>query len=308
MDPFENLDRIDEDTSCSLIQECLKRKYDVYYLQIKDLELRKNQPWAKVCQIKKREGEKVILDKPQKIKLDTLQAIFIRKDPPFDLDYLYSTYILENVHSALLINHPRGLRDANKKLYILNFPELIPESLVTKNPEEVKKFLFKIDKPCILKPLNKCSGKEVIYLKKDDINLNSLLEMATREGNRFVIIQEYLPQVREEGDKRILLLEGKALGAMRRIPPPGDYRANIHRGARYTQAEISRRDLKICQKISPRLAEDGIYFAGLDIIGEKLVEINVTSPAGIPEINRLTGKTLEKTVIDWVEEKIKKRA
>jgi len=305
MDPFEKLDSIDEDTSCCLIMECLKRGHEVFYLQVKDLELRGEKAWGRVSRILERKEDRFIMTQPEMMRLDKLQVIFMRKDPPFDLDYLYSTYILEYAcPPAFIINSPRGIREANEKLYVLNFPQFAPRSFVSKKPKELKKFLFEVGGQMVIKPLNNCSGKGVLYLREDDINLNSLLEVATQGGERFVIAQEYLPQVRE-GDKRILLLEGKPLGAMRRVPPPDDYRANIHRGAKFTRAEITPYDEKICRYLSSRLLKDGIYFAGVDVIGGKIVEINVTSPAGIPEINRLNKTYLEKAVIDWVEERIR---
>jgi len=304
MDSFDRLDSIDEDTSCSLIMECLKREYEVFHLEIKDLELRGDEVWGSLSRIVERREDSFVMAKPEMIKLDELQVIFIRKDPPFDLNYLYSTYILEYVSpSTFIINSPRGIRKANEKLYVLNFPLFAPRSLVSKEPKQLKKFLSQVGGEMVLKPLDNCSGKGVLYLREDDINLNSLLEMATNEGKRFLMAQEYLPQIKE-GDKRILLLDGKPLGAMCRIPAPDDYRANIHSGARFVGAEITPLDEKICQSLSLRLLEDGIYFAGIDVIGGKVVEINVTSPAGIPEINRLNKVNLEKIVIDWLEERI----
>ncbi len=304
MDPFEKLDAIDEDTSCCLIIECLRRNYHVFYLQVKDLQFWRGRTWGRLHQIIKREGNIFVMAKPELVNLDDLQVIFMRKDPPFDLDYLYSTYLLEQISPhTLIINHPQGIRQANEKLYVLNFPSFAPHSFVSKQPQELKKFLSEVGGQMVVKPLNECSGRGVIYLREGDIGLNSLLEMITQEGERFVIAQEYLPQVRE-GDKRILLLEGKPLGAMRRIPPLDDYRANIHRGAKFTRAKIDLQDEEICCHLAPRLVRDGIYFAGIDVVGGKVIEINVTSPAGIPEINRLNRSYLERVVIDWVEKKI----
>ncbi len=307
MDSFEKLDSIGEDTSCCLLTECLRRGHRVFYLQIKDLELQGKKVWGSLSKIVEKKEDEFIMARPAMMKLDGLQVIFMRKDPPFNLDYLYSTYILEHVSPpTLIINSPRGIREANEKLYVLNFPLFAPRSLVSKKPEQLKKFLWQIGGKIILKPLGDCSGRGVLYLEKDDINLNSLLEMATEQGEKFLIAQEYLPQIKE-GDKRILILEGKPLGAMCRIPPPDDYRANIHRGAKFAPAGITPIDEKICQYLSHRLLRDGISFAGVDVIGEKIVEINVTSPAGIPEINKLNKVNLEKVVIDWLERKIGKQ-
>ena len=304
MDPFEKLDDINEDTSCCLITECLRRGYEVFYLQIKDLELQGKKAWGRLGKILEKEEDRFIIARPQMMRLDKMQAIFVRKDPPFDLDYLYSTYILEYVSPpTLIINSPRGIREANEKLYILNFPLFAPGSLVSKKPEQLKKFLSQIGGKMILKPLDDCSGRGVLCLQEDDINLNSLLEMATEQGNKFLMAQEYLPQIKE-GDKRILVLEGKPMGAMRRVPPPDDYRANIHRGAKFVAAKITPFDHELCKCLSKRLLKDGIYFTGVDVLGEKILEINVTSPAGIPEINKLDQVHLEKVTIDWLEKKI----
>lgn len=302
MDPFEKLDAIGEDTSCCLITECLSRGHEVFYAKIEDLQLWQGNPLANASRIIKRGKDRFFMEKPQSVQLNNLQVIFMRKDPPFDLNYLYATYILDRATcSSLIINSPAGIRGANEKLYPLNFPSFAPESLISKNVQQLKKFLTVIGGEMIVKPLNECSGREVFYVHRDDINLNSILEMATQGEKRFILAQEYLPQIREKGDKRILLLEGKPLGAMCRIPPPDDYRANIHRGARFAKAEITSRDKKICSCLAPRLIKDGIYFAGIDIIGGRIVEINVTSPAGVPEINRLNNEHLEEQIIDWVE-------
>lgn len=303
MDPFHKLDSIDEDTSCALITESLERGHKVYYLQIKDLELQANKAWGNARKINTRAKHAFAMQNPEMLDLNIFHAIFMRKDPPFNLDYLYATYILEHVTHALVINRPQGIRNANEKLYALNFPEFVPRSLVSKNPQALKKFLLQLGGEMVVKPLNNCSGKEILYVRKDDINVNSMLEIATKEGKRFVIGQEFLPQVKA-GDKRILLLEGKPLGAMCRVPPANDYRANIHRGATYVQAEITEYERHICQSLSSRLLKDGIYFAGIDLIDGKIIEINVTSPAGIPEINQLAKTCLEKTVIDWLEQKV----
>lgn len=304
MDPFERLDAIDEDTSCCLIMECLRRGHQVFYLQIKDLQLRQGKVLATLRRVMRKEGDRFLLANPELTDLNTLQVIFIRKDPPFNQDYLYSTYILDQISSStLLINHSGGIRGANEKLYVLNFPLFAPRSIVSKRLEDLKEFLFQVGGKMVVKPLNECSGRGVMYLQQEDVNLNSLLEVTTQGEQTFVMAQEYLSRVRKEGDKRILMLEGKPLGAMCRIPPPDDYRANIHRGAKFARARINPQDEKICSYLAPRLISDGIYFAGIDVIGGKLVEINVTSPAGVPEINRLSQDYLEKRIIDWVERK-----
>ena len=215
---------------------------------------------------------------------------------------MFSTYLLEGLDPGrtLVINRPQALREANEKCIILRFPEIIPESLVTMKPEEIEGFMGRHDGRCIVKPLDGNGGIGVFLLRRDDPNLSSLIENSTDFGQRYVMCQRYLPEA-TAGDKRIILIDGKPVGATLRVPPEGELRGNIHVGAKCMSSPLTARDLKICERIGPTLSEYGIYFAGIDVIGGLLTEINLTSPTGIQEINRLNNVCLEGQMWDWIE-------
>jgi glutathione synthase len=233
----------------------------------------------------------------------------MRKDPPFDMGYFFATHLLGLVDPkrTLVLNDPAGLRDANEKLYALNFPEVIPASMVSSDIGRLKGFLDELGGEMIIKPLDGAGGAGVFHLHRRDRNLNALLEGATSNGTRLIMAQRYLPEVRE-GDKRLIVLDGEPLGGVLRVPSEEEHRGNIHVGGTCRQSEVSARDREICSVLAPRLRADGLYFVGLDIIGGWLTEINVTSPTGIQEIDALDGAHLEGTVIDFVEREIATRS
>jgi glutathione synthase len=226
----------------------------------------------------------------------------MRKDPPFDLEYYFATQVLSLVDPThtFVINDPRGLREANEKLYALNFPTLIPPTLVTRDADRLKGFMGEMGGEMIVKPLDFAGGAGVFHLHRADRNLNALLETATVHGTRMVMAQRYLPEART-GDKRVIVLDGKPLGATLRVPREDETRANIHVGGTCEHAPLTLRDREICATIDPRLRADGLHFVGLDVIGDWVTEINVTSPTGVQEINTLDGVRLESQVIDFVE-------
>jgi len=228
----------------------------------------------------------------------------MRKDPPFTLDYIFSTYVLSLIPpTTFVMNDPKGLREANEKMYILNFPQAIPPTIVTKRVARAKTFLDEVGGEMILKPLFGCGGYSVFYTHKDDKNLNALLELMTEAEREFIMAQKYLPEIRT-GDKRIILLDGQPLGATLRVPKADELRGNIHVGGECHKAELTERDLFLCRSIAARLRQDGLYLVGLDVIGDYITEINVTSPTGVQEINRLDNACLEAKVIDFVEQKV----
>jgi glutathione synthase len=202
------------------------------------------------------------------------------------------------------MNDPKGLREANEKLYALRFPEQIPQTLVSSNMERLKDFMEEHGGEMIIKPLDGCGGSGVFYLNTQDRNTNAILEAATDNGRRLVMGQRYLPEIRQ-GDKRIIVLNGEPLGAVLRVPLESETRGNIHVGGQCVKTEVTARDREICDALSPLLMADGLYMVGLDVIGSFLTEVNVTSPTGIQEINALDGVRLESRVIDFVEEKVK---
>ena len=232
--------------------------------------------------------------------LETMDAILMRKDPPVTIPYLYVTQILDLVDPAktLVVNRPRGLQAANEKLYALNFPSAIPETIVTQNKPVILDFVSQ-KRAAVLKPLDGKGGEGILFLQDGDRNLNSLIEISTHWGKEPVMIQEYLPAA-SEGDKRIILLGGEAIGAVNRIPVGKEFRGNMAVGGRVAKTEITKRDREICDIVSPKLQEDGLYFVGLDIIGDYLTEVNVTSPTGIREIDLLDNVSLGKQVIEWI--------
>jgi glutathione synthase len=249
----------------------------------------------------------VELGPPERLELTGLDAIFIRKDPPFDAGYLYLTQQLDRVKDrVLVVNDPRGVRDANEKLFAFNFQEHTPRSLVSASPKEILDFVSEVGGTAVLKPLDGAGGSGVVTLTTGDRNARSLVDVWTHEGKRLAIVQEYQPAVRV-GDKRVLLLEGRPLGAILRVPREDDVRANIHAGGSVKPTELTAGEAAVVAAVGPRLVEHGLFFVGLDLIGERLIEVNVTSPTGIQELARFLGRPVEQDVIRWVEAKARAR-
>ncbi|MGK7927311.1 MAG: glutathione synthase [Spirulina sp.] len=232
--------------------------------------------------------------------LEAMDAVLMRKDPPVTIPYLYVTQILDLIDptKTLVMNRPRGLQAANEKLYALNFPSVIPETIVTQDKQVVWEFVHQKG-AAVLKPLDGKGGEGILFLHDGDRNLNSLIEISTHWGQEPVMLQEYLPAA-SEGDKRVILLAGEPIGAVNRIPVGKEFRGNMAVGGRVAKTEISDRDREICHVVAPKLKEDGLYFVGLDIIGGYLTEVNVTSPTGIREIDLLDNVCLGKEVIEWI--------
>jgi len=232
--------------------------------------------------------------------LGEFDVVWMRKDPPYDLNYFFTTHILDLVPATtLVVNAPRGLRDVTEKLFILRFPDLCPESLVSRSIRELLAFRDKLGGEMIIKPLDGCGGEGVFHLTKDDRNVQALLELGTKRGSTYQIAQRYIPEVRA-GDKRIIVVEGEPVGAVLRVPQHWESRANFHVGGTAAKTPITARERAICARIGPELVAQGIVFAGIDVIGDWLTEVNVTSPTGIQEINRLDGVQLERLVLDAV--------
>jgi glutathione synthase len=241
--------------------------------------------------------------------LEDFNSVWMRKDPPFDMKFFFSTHLLSLIDRSkcFLMNNPDGLREANEKLYALRFPEQIPQTLVSSDMERLKGFMDELSGEMIIKPLDGAGGSGVFYLNTQDRNTNSILEAATDNGRRLVMGQRYLPEIRQ-GDKRIIVLNGEPLGAVLRVPLETETRGNIHVGGQCVKTDVTDRDREICAALSPLLRADGLYFVGLDVIGSFLTEVNVTSPTGIQEINALNGVCLERQVVDFVEAQVEKLA
>jgi glutathione synthase len=302
MDPIERI-LVDRDTTFVLMLEAQARGHEIHYLRAGDLFVDDARPHVRCRRVEvRRAPQHYTLLEERVTPLDWFAVAFMRKDPPFDLDYYFATHLLGLVdpQRTLVVNDPHGLREANEKLYALNFPALVPPTLVTRDLERLKAFLETLGGEMIVKPLDGCGGAGVFHLHRGDRNLNSILEAATANGTRLLMAQRYLPEARE-GDKRIIVLDGEPLGAVLRVPREDEVRGNIHVGATCVRAAVGARDREICAALAPRLRRDGLYVVGLDVIGEWLTEINVTSPTGVQEIDALDGVRLEAQVIDFVE-------
>lgn len=236
--------------------------------------------------------------------LEEMDAIFMRTDPPVDVPYLYTTYILDLIdkNKTLVVNSPGGLRTANEKVYALQFTSVIPETIVSQDKDVIAKFVA-AKKSAVLKPLGGKGGEGILFLEDGDRNFNSIVEVSTHQGREPVMVQEYLPAAKE-GDKRIILLEGKPIGAVNRIPSGNEFRGNMAVGGKAAKVDITEREQEICAAVAPQLRADDLYFVGIDVIGGYLTEVNVTSPTGIREIDRLNNVSLGKQVIEWLEAKL----
>jgi len=308
MDPIERI-LPDKDTTFVFMLESQKRGYEVYICGVAELFVDAARPGTRARRAELvRAVPHYRLFEERIESLTWFDAIFMRKDPPVDLAYVYATHVLSLVDASqtFVLNHPRGLRDANEKLYALHFPTVIPPSIVTCDRDRLKGFMDALGGEMVIKPLDGCGGAGVFHLHRSDRNLNSILEMATDEGRRTIMGQRYLPEIRQ-GDKRLILLNGEPLGATLRVPREDEVRGNIHVGGTCVKATITRRDLQIVAALAERLRQDGLFFVGLDIIGDFLTEVNVTSPTGVQEINALDGVRLEAGVIDFVESRLAQR-
>ncbi len=244
---------------------------------------------------------------PEIVDLATLDVVLMRQDPPFDMSYITATHLLEHIHpETLVVNDPVQVRNAPEKLFVTHFADLMPPTLISCDRDEIWAFR-KEHMDIIIKPLFGNGGIGVFHLAPEDENMNALLEMFTGLYREPIIAQAYLPKVRE-GDKRIILIDGKAAGALNRVPAPGEARANLHVGAKAFKAELTASDREICEAIGPTLSERGFIFVGIDVIGDRMTEINVTSPTGIQEIDRFDGTNLSGLIWDAIEARLAGRA
>lgn len=236
--------------------------------------------------------------------LEEMDAVFMRTDPPVTIPYLYTTYILDLIDRSktLVVNSPQGLRTANEKVYALQFALVIPETIVSQDKAVIAEFVER-KKSAVLKPLGGKGGEGILFIEAGDRNFNSLIEISTLRGREPVMVQEYLSAAKE-GDKRIILLDGEPIGAVNRVPSGNEFRGNMAVGGKAAKVEITEREREICNVVAPHLRADHLYFVGIDVIGGYLTEVNVTSPTGIREIDRLDGVSLGKEVVKWLESKL----
>ncbi len=302
MDPMARV-LVDKDTTFAFQLEGQRRGHEQYHCGPEDLFVDRAVPHASARRLTiERATPHFRLDEARIAPLVHYDAVFMRKDPPFDMAYVFAAHVLGLVDATatFVINDPRGLVVANEKLYALNFPSIIPESVVTSDHVRLKAFMDELGGEMIVKPLDGCGGAGVLHVNRNDRNLNALLELSTGEGRRLVMAQRYLPAARE-GDKRLIVLDGEPLGAILRVPRADEHRGNIHVGGQVKASPVDDRDREICRTMAPRLRRDGLWFVGLDVIGGYVTEVNVTSPTGVQEIDRLDGTNLEAKVLDFVE-------
>jgi glutathione synthase len=302
MDPPEYMD-IRADTTFVLMLEAQQRGHRVLYVDPGDLGVCDGDPTAVVrpVTVRREPGRHVDLGPPRALALDEeVDVAFQRTDPPVDTDYVTATQILALCRRTLVLNRAEGLLAANEKLYALHFPDLMAETTVARKIPQLLDFMEKLGGEMIVKPLHGKGGEGVFYLRRDDRNLNSLLEQCTGFGTRWTMAQRYIPDVRR-GDKRILLVDGEPIGAVLRVPREGEVRSNLHVGGRPERTSLDDADRAIIDAVAPSLRRDGLFFVGLDVIGGYLTEVNVTSPTGVQEINALENTRLEARILDGVE-------
>ncbi len=303
MDPISQV-QPERDTTFGLLLAAQARGHELYICEQEQLYTIADQAWAELrpVQVWERPQDFFALGPPTQRSLKEFHSIWMRKDPPVDPNYLHATQLLDCAHTQVL-NRPSGLRSANEKLYALRFPELIPETRVSRSPGAILSWLEARQEPLIVKPLDGHGGYGIFLLKPGDRNAPSVLEMLGERGLRWIMAQAYLPAARE-GDKRIILLDGEPLGAILRVPGEEENRGNIHVGGRVERSLLTPRDLEICATLAPSLRADGLSFVGIDVIGEFLTEVNVTSPTGIREIKALGGRDIADDFVAWVEAQV----
>ena len=302
MDPVDQIS-IDQDTTFALALEAERRGHKIWVIDMDDLMIDNAKPYAFSRQVSFKRDQPCYEWKSEKIyrMLDGFDYVLMRKDPPFDEKFFFATHILSLCLNAIVINRPASLRNAPEKLYALNFPQINPPSLITSDSGTIREFLLKSPSGIIVKPLNRCGGSGILFIDEQDKNFSSLIEMSTRDGRDYIIVQHYLPEIKE-GDKRVVCVNGKPYGAIARIPGKNEHRGNIHVGASVEAYELSERDRWLLSQIEEKLVDDGLYFAGIDIIGDYITEINVTSPTGIQEIQRLAGIDIAKIFWDQLSQ------
>jgi glutathione synthase len=305
IDPPQTLDP-QSDTTVAILEEAQQRGHQIAICELHDLWLRGSVAGADVRAVTaiRRDRRPALSVDEQRLPrpLEDFHVVLMRKDPPYDINYHLATLILEYGRGkTLLVNDPRGLREANEKLYIFHFPDLIAPTVVTHRMDELRAFMATHDGQMVVKPLDGHGGSSVFHVRSDDRNASTILEVMTNSGQRWVMAQKYLDIVRT-GDKRILILGGEPIGAVLRMPQSTELRSNLHIGGTAVRTELTDRDREICARIKPRLLQDGLHFVGIDVIDGHLTEVNVTSPTCVQAIDRLQEIRLEAKIVDFLEQ------
>jgi glutathione synthase len=301
MDPIEHID-IDADSTFALALEGQRRGHGLFHYLPQHLSLRDGRVTARArpLQVRREKGGHFAFGAEETLDLAGVDVVLMRQDPPFDMAYITATHVLEHIHpQTLVVNDPVSVRNAPEKLFVTHFDGVMPPTLITADRREILAFREE-HQDIIVKPLFGNGGAGVFHIRPGDENMNSLLEMFTVLYREPVIVQRYLPAVRD-GDKRIILVDGKPVGAVNRVPAKGESRSNMHVGGKPVKSALTARERDICAAIGPTLAEQGLIFVGIDVIGDYLTEINVTSPTGIQEIDRFDGINIAGLIWDAIE-------
>ena len=303
MDSIDHIN-IKKDTSFAMLLEAQSRSWELHYMELNDLYLSNGQAFARTrtLNVQRDTNRWYHFINEQDIPLEQLDTIIMRKDPPFDQEYIYATYLLEQAERSgtYVVNKPQSLRDANEKLFTAWFPQCCADTLVAREPQRFKKFLQQHEE-IIIKPLDGMGGTSIFHIRKNDPNLNVILEMMTQYSTRYIMAQRYLPEIKD-GDKRILLVNGEPIPyALARIPSKGETRGNLAAGGRAEGRTLTERDLWIANQVGPTLRKKGLVFVGIDVIGNYLTEINVTSPTCVQELDQQFGLNISGQLMDHIE-------
>jgi glutathione synthase len=306
MDPIESINP-EKDSTLAMLLQAQSRGWTIHYGQLSDIWLRDGEAYGHLTQLNVADDPAHWFD-PGEVAiapLGDMDAILMRKDPPFDMRYIFATYVLQRAeeHGALVVNRPQGLRDANEKAILAWFPTCAPPTLISSSLEEMRAFITEHNK-VVVKPLDLMGGQSVFVTDAKDGNHKVILETLTDNGSRYVMVQKYLPEITESGDKRIILIDGQPVPmVLARIPSPGDHRGNMCVGARTQITSLTVRDRSICDQIGPVLRDNGLLFAGIDVIGDFMTEVNVTSPTGIRELERASDLRIAEQILDAISSK-----
>lgn len=306
MDPIADIN-IKKDSSFAMLLEAQRRGYEIHYMEMADLYLLQGQARARtrLLSVEPNPARWYHFGSEQDLALSELNVILMRKDPPFDTEYIYATYMLERAEDAgtLIVNKPQSLRDANEKLYTSWFSQFTPKTLVSRDPKRLKAF-YQQERDVILKPLDGMGGASIFRLKPEDPNVSVILETLTAHGSQYAMAQRYIPEI-VDGDKRILVVDGEPVPyCLARIPASGETRGNLAAGGRGEARPLSDSDWAIAKAIGPTLKAKGLIFVGLDVIGDKLTEINVTSPTCIREIEAAFPISITGMLFDAIERRL----
>jgi glutathione synthase len=322
MDPIETIN-IDGDSTFALMLTAQQRGHELWHYEVRHMSLREGVlkqgaprdqrlfARARPVTVQRVRGDHYRFGEEKLIDLGSSDVVLMRQDPPFDMAYITATHMLDHIHrddgtGTLVVNNPASVRNAPEKLLVMHFPELMPPTLVTWDVDAIRGFRA-THKEIVVKPLFGNGGAGVFLIRHDDPNLNALLEMHFARSREPLMIQRYEPAVRQ-GDKRIILIDGEAVGALNRVPAMGEARSNMHVGGRAEKSALTARDQEICRRIGPVLKAQGLIFVGIDVIGDWLTEINVTSPTGLQEIARFDGTDLAARIWDVIEAKQSRRS